>query len=123
MSQILDKCHAAGIEIVSPNFMNQRVLDTQKRMIPTDADLGSMPALGEQHLPEERIFDKAEKAQSLERLRRHEEKLQQHVLLLESRTKQAPDEAVKSRLARRVESIQSRLAEVGQAIEAESPGD
>lgn len=121
--QILDQCHAAGIEIVSPNFMNQRVLDAQERIIPSDADLVSVPAPDDQHLPEERIFDKAERAQSLERLRHHEEMLKAHVLLLENRSKKASDDAEKSRLTRRVESLQSRLEEVRKVIETESPRD
>ncbi len=121
--EILDNCHAAGIEIVSPNFMNQRVLDAERKMIPPNPDLDLTPAPDQEHLPEERIFDKAEKAQSLERIRQHEEKLKQHVLTLERRIKEAPNEGTKSRLTRRIERIQSRLEEARKVIEAESQRD
>lgn len=60
---ILDALHEAGIEIVSPNFMNQRqVGDTvfiPKKMRATN----SKP----QDSPENKIFDKADEAESVEK--------------------------------------------------------
>ncbi len=64
---VLDGCHAEGIEIVSPAFMNQRqVGDT--RFIPrpqrVNADADAAPG----DLPEAMLFDKAEQAEYRENL-------------------------------------------------------
>lgn len=64
---ILDTLHADGIEIVSPNFMNQRVLPLDQQVVPVvdpvqtrDASAATMEAIA---------FDKADEAESLEKLR------------------------------------------------------
>ncbi len=56
---VLDQLHAAGIEIVSPNFMNQRQLPTDKifSAAPQYANLKDDSELS----PEAKLFDKAEK--------------------------------------------------------------
>ena len=66
-ARTMDGLHAAGIEIVSPNFMNTRNFDADERFIPeveavtepVDAG-GSTDAL---------VFDKAEEAESVTKLR------------------------------------------------------
>ena len=63
---VLDHCHGAGIEIVSPSFMNQRQVNDQtfipqRRWRPTAADADEV-------LPESIVFDKAEQAASRESL-------------------------------------------------------
>ena len=67
---VLDGCHDAGIEIVSPSFMNQRQVN-DVRFIPRR----SRPAAGSdgaavepEHLPEAMLFDKAEQAEHREGL-------------------------------------------------------
>mgnify|MGYP000390592844 CR=1 FL=1 len=56
---VLDQLHAAGIEIVSPHFMNQRQLPAEQvfRAVPTYANSEE----GSRGSPEAKIFDKAEK--------------------------------------------------------------
>lgn len=63
----MDSLHAAGIEIVSPTFMNTRAVQEGKTFI---SDVVKTPA-GEpaKQSPDSVAFDKAEKAQSLENLR------------------------------------------------------
>ena len=62
---MLDSLHRAGIEIVSPTFMNQRQLDQERVFIPRPSlarkDVTSSPG---DSRPEELMFDKAEKAES-----------------------------------------------------------
>ena len=71
-AHILDTLHAAGIEIVSPNFMNQRPQGKEQKAIPqpyTDQH----PAESEPKA-EDIIFDKAEEAsQRQQRLQRIDE--------------------------------------------------
>jgi small conductance mechanosensitive channel len=63
---MLDGLHAAGIEIVSPTFMNTRQVPPDKRFIPPRVRGG---APEEEHpVPEKIIFDKAEQAETREQL-------------------------------------------------------
>ena len=66
---VLDALHAAGIEIVSPRFMNTRSIDDGQHFIPA-ADRRQPPET-EQEKPVESIaFDLAAEAASLEELRK-----------------------------------------------------
>ena len=56
---VLDQLHAAGIEIVSPNFMNQRQLPTEQ-VFSAAPKYSHVDEDGETS-PEAKIFDKAEK--------------------------------------------------------------
>ena len=62
---ILDVLHEAGIEIVSPNFVNQRVFDSQKNFIPSKEKNKNFE---ENKTPEDLIFDKAEEAYSKDKI-------------------------------------------------------
>lgn len=73
---MLDCLHQAGIEIVSPSFMNQRPLTQEQVFIPQPAvrsrDPEPVPATG---APENVIFDKANEAERIEHLKDHREQL------------------------------------------------
>ncbi|MFV0276683.1 MAG: mechanosensitive ion channel domain-containing protein [Parahaliea sp.] len=72
--KILEQMHGNGVEIVSPNFMNQRVLNPDGQVIPSQPVLHEPPAPAQDPAPEDRIFDQAEAAASEEELRlRHEQ--------------------------------------------------
>ena len=63
---MLDTLHEAEIEIVSPNFMNQRQLDPSAAVIPQaeDAEL----QLSSKKQADSLIFDKAERAENVQRI-------------------------------------------------------
>ena len=63
---MLDGLHGAGIEIVSPNFMNTRAVPEGKTFMAEPAR--SRPT-ADRPLAEEVAFDKAEDAASLEKIR------------------------------------------------------
>ena len=65
--KMLDILHENNIEIVSPNFMNQRVLPIDKMFIPKKRRTGKDES--HEKVPEEMIFDKAEEAESKGRLK------------------------------------------------------
>ena len=65
-ASMLDSLHGAGIEIVSPNFMNTRALGEGRKIIPT---LSRMTAPQAQASAEELAFDKADEAASIEKIR------------------------------------------------------
>lgn len=73
---ILSTLHGEGIEIVSPKFVNQRVFPTDRSFVPRKQELRSSKEIKEEKEVEEHIFDKAESAEELERLRDHEKVLQ-----------------------------------------------
>ncbi|MFQ3283024.1 mechanosensitive ion channel family protein [Reinekea sp.] len=64
--QILDELHAEGIEIVSPTFMNTRVLDANAPIIPKKIFDNQLKEASQQ---EDLAFDKAEEAATLEELK------------------------------------------------------
>ncbi|MGI9206314.1 MAG: mechanosensitive ion channel domain-containing protein [Woeseiaceae bacterium] len=63
----MDALHAEGIEIVSPTFMNTRSLSKTAPVIPDGAE--SAETAVPKQSTDALVFDKAEKAESLERLR------------------------------------------------------
>jgi len=87
---MLDKLHSDGIEIVSPTFMNTRAVPERKVIIPPvepDDIAEREPAYTES--PEAVVFDKAEKAETVERLRERYDDLGKEI----ERTRLEIDEA------------------------------
>jgi len=81
---ILDCLHEAGIEIVSPAFMNQRPLPPEQVFIPQPPVQGSDPEpVSAVDAPENIIFDKADEAERVENLKDHREQLLSRVKELE----------------------------------------
>lgn len=76
---VMDELHAAGIEIVSPNFMNTRALDESARFVPSRADTEGSPEPQAAEGPEAVIFDKADDAEELEEHRMKQEALEQEI--------------------------------------------
>jgi small conductance mechanosensitive channel len=67
---VLAQMHGNGIEIVSPTFMNQRQLDPERKVLPDQPvlhDHSNRESVSQ--APEEKIFDKAVEAESLEELK------------------------------------------------------
>lgn len=77
---MLDSLHGAGVEIVSPNFMNQRQVGEQT-FIPQPRYRSKV---SEEPEPEAIVFDKAERAQSLQELKDDYEELKQELAKLEA---------------------------------------
>ncbi len=63
---VLDELHAAGIEILSPTFMAQRVLAPESRVVPSDP-VAEPPAETAVVTAEDIAFDKAEQAERKEK--------------------------------------------------------
>lgn len=112
-ASILDTLHGAGVEIVSPNFMNQRRLADGARFVP--GPRSPAPAPPEAPAPEEKIFDKAEEKASLEELRVERDSLLVELESLEKAHGEASGDEktrLESEIARRrgrIESIAGQL--------------
>lgn len=95
--QVLDTLHDAGIEIVSPAFMNQRLLAEGIRTVPRRQPKTNTEEIDfSQRAPEEFIFDKADKAEKLEELRSTKQSLLTDIVTLEKQLAEASDDVEKS---------------------------
>jgi hypothetical protein len=112
----MDELHRGGIEIVSPNFMNQRVLDPAREFIPKAVQ--AAPAEAPAVAPEAVVFDKADEAESLEQLRSKLAELAEEASDLKHQLKTAPDDAARKELERRLERIAARTAGLERTIAA-----
>jgi small-conductance mechanosensitive channel len=66
--RVLDALHAGGIEIVSPNFMNQRVLGQDREFIPPREVAEGGPAAARSPAPEAATFDRGRQAKTIGQL-------------------------------------------------------
>lgn len=110
---MLDSLHRAGIEIVSPTFMNQRQLESNQRFIPKGSRISKPKAEpGEEARPEERMFDKAELAEHEASV---EEKLKEVLDELEQLDEDRDGKADEAKQEARVAELQAQR----EALEAE----
>lgn len=65
--RVMDDLHDAGVEIVSPSFMNTRAVSKNKLFVPPSADVKAEH--DDATSPDAIAFDKAEKAESVEKLK------------------------------------------------------
>jgi len=123
---ILDALHGAAIEIVSPNFMNTRDVADQKfaaqpivKERPSGADKG----------PEEIIFDKAEKASTLEEQKASLDEIGERLETLKTALEKAAEEqkekisSMIDRLERQHQSLSKKVAEDEHAMVREKSSD
>ncbi|MFW5987458.1 MAG: mechanosensitive ion channel family protein [Methanohalophilus sp.] len=127
---VLDSLHRMDIEIVSPTFMNQRVMKNGKRFIPPlrenkkdevefRADRDYIPRVS----TEEIIFDKAIEAEMLDKARKTLEYFDNKKDKVEKQISCLPDESAKIQ-QNNWSSIKDRLGNIEQIVEAleKAPG-
>lgn len=114
---VLDTLHGAGVEIVSPNFMNQRQLPPETRVVPTGRARAA--AVRAPEAPEEKIFDKADERAALEELPVERGRLQQEIAGLEAVAK-AGTPAEKAAAEAEIERRRTRLDEIAEALAQEA---
>lgn len=111
--QVLDGLHGAGIEIVSPSFMNTRPLGERERFLP-QRYRGNGPGPREQARAEDVAFDVAEEAASIEDLRAALGEVEKELKALEkgkdSEELRQRLEARKARLDHAIKAAEARLA-------------
>jgi small conductance mechanosensitive channel len=113
---MLDALHGAGIEIVSPTFMNQRQLAPDRRFIPRPSGVHAAPLEGARPAPEEIMFDKAELAESREQLNERLQAIGEQIKALHQRTSTAPDETARAAIKQQVGQLEARRDAVTAAI-------
>lgn len=115
--KILDVLHGAGVEIVSPTFMNQRRLADDAKVIPEQIRRVP-PTAAEGDKPEERIFDKAEEAGERESRRDELHRLTKERDALRETLKGAAEDE-RPRIEEKIGSLETRIA----ALDSRVNGD
>ncbi|RKX19598.1 MAG: mechanosensitive ion channel family protein [Candidatus Zixiibacteriota bacterium] len=114
---VLDSLHVGGIEIVSPTFMNTRALSERKIFIPDKiAASGEVESDREKAVPENIVFDKAEQAESLERMKHRIETLGKEIESIKERQKQADEETIRDELKLHKEWLERRREKLAEII-------
>lgn len=124
---VLDQLHEAGIEIVSPNFMNTRTLAAGSRAMPSRPSRQEQPVELEEQgtAPEDIVFDKAKQADSVERLREQRDAAKARLAECEAMLKDGKgedsrsEEAVRKELEtqqRKIERLDTLIAAAEQRI-------
>jgi small-conductance mechanosensitive channel len=117
---VLDTLHDAGVEIVSPSFMNQRVLAPDQLVLPaTDASLAPQPAVDD--AAERIMFDKAETAARIAELTADRRRLASELEALEKGEGGA--EAMDDRRRRLELGLRQRQLEALDGLLAEAAGE
>jgi len=109
-SKMLESLHQSGIEIVSPTFMNQRPISPDKPVIPKmESTVPSRQS--EEPNAESIVFDKAEEAESLEKMRERQSRMVEQMREIESQLKDELDDSeilkVKSKIERYKKGIEN----------------
>jgi len=121
-ASILDALHGAGIEIVSPTFMNQRRIADDRRFVPAPepaVEASQHAGAAEDEQIEQVIFDKAESAQAREELLEQREQLTARIAELNKTRAAADNEEDKQRLGRELSVLQARLARLDALLESQ----
>lgn len=113
-ANLLDSLHGGGVEIVSPNFMNQRVLEKGVEFIPA-VEVEPVTAEPAATGPEEIIFDKAEEAEADAAQKIEHEKLIGQIEALEKTIKNAPENE-REALDAEIQRLHKRKTQLEEAI-------
>jgi len=109
---MLDNLHQAGIEIVSPAFMNTRALPEQKVFIPhrsvpkTEEKSGTEPGI------EKLVFDIADEAESVEKLNEMLTETINEIDSVKSQIKEASSDEGKERMKSHIERLDARKEQI-----------
>ena len=121
--KVLEQMHGNDIEIVSPSFMNQRALDPTEKIIPVT------PVMHDRNkprqvttAPEEKIFDMAEEAASLEELKEKYEDARQELKQIRALLKETPNDEKES-VARKITALEKRETWYADLIKQQKNGD
>jgi len=114
-ARTMDALHGEGIEIVSPSFMNTRSIQTGKTFIADVPD--EVASVGGTRSPDSIAFDKAEKAESVSKLRATLAETEARVRACDALIAEPPnDQALeaaqveKEQLASRIERLSALIA-------------
>lgn len=113
----MNTLHEADVEILSPTAMMQRPIG-ERRIVPQKVVASAISIRDDKPIPEERIFDKAEKAEVLERL---EKELSEQEAAKTELVKQLENssEEEKIELQKRIEEMDTHIERLKNSLEVE----
>ena len=113
-AQTLDALHSGGVEIVSPGFMNTRVIDAGARNVPSQP----VRAVDDQQrlTPDDVVFDKAQQAESLENLKESIVEINQQIIECDERVKGLKDGKERRSIVFQKKKHQAQLARIESQI-------
>lgn len=113
---VMDELHAAGIEIVSPSFMNTRVLEGGARFMPSGdgSESGSDP--DSLVVPEAVVFDKADQAEELEALETSRQAIEEEIESVGQGLGEAASAAEREQLEQRLSAAKQEHDEVARRL-------
>lgn len=107
--KILDKLHENGIEIVSPTFMNTRTFPQDAEFIPEKTrEVAKLDKPSVEELPENILFDKADQAESQEKMQAIYESIGQQLKTLKDEMQHAKEEKDKRKLHSEIDKLEER---------------
>jgi len=108
-AMMLDKLHDGGIEIVSPTFMNTRSIQANQVFIPaTEMAEIKEPDIQASSAPESKVFDKADQAESREKLRERYDSAAKELEDVKKRMEETEDEKEKDDLKTKIQRLEVR---------------
>ena len=114
---MLDKLHQGGVEIISPTFMNTRAFPETRSFIPrAEYKPGETEPATEKRSAEEIAFDKADEAESIEKLHERFGTLGKEIDKLKERIKETEDESKKDELRLQEEWLNTRRERIAEII-------
>jgi small conductance mechanosensitive channel len=114
---MLDRLHKAGIEIVSPSFMNTRAIPETKAFVPRAAEIVKPEETPPEKAPEEIVFDKAIEAESIEKIRERFKALGKDIEAIKEVIKRSEDESEKDKLKSDLEQAETRRRRLVEYLE------
>lgn len=126
---VVDALHGGGVEIVSPNFMNQRVLASDVSIIPEPIREPARPSTDAAPLPDELIFDKADIAEELDLWKAKLATLaQKRSALTKNKDKNMVDamekmDSAMAKVEKRIEKINALLNRDEDSVQSQNKGE
>ncbi len=118
---VLDSLHAGGVEIVSPSYMNTRPLSPDVKVMPPQEQIIETDVETHGPGPDDVVFDKAQQAESVERLRESRSEIVARIEACEAILKEFKegDESPECQAALRdLESLQKKQERLDKVIAA-----
>lgn len=117
---IVTTLHARGLQIVSPSFVNRVEYPPDRKFVPersADEVAENDKVNGSTEKVEAIAFDKAEEAESIDRLYALQEKLSHEQDQLDGRVKEAKSQEEKQKLREERKEVERRVKRTGEIIE------
>ncbi|NVJ65433.1 MAG: mechanosensitive ion channel [Gammaproteobacteria bacterium] len=114
-AHVLDALHKANVEIVSPSFMNQRQVNEDIFIPKQKGKKGRLKVA-----PEEVIFDKADRAEKLDDLRKKAQELEGEIQQLKLDIKEESDTDKKQQLQEQLDKLVDKQERIHQYVKEKS---